>query len=304
MANQKDIEAMYDWMDYFHILRLGDYADFTGAYFNGDFSKTLNQAQNDKHDLVFKGIKFKKGNKILDIGCGWGPILNATRSRGGTATGLTLSRAQNAYNKSKGLHSILQDFKEVNPKSLGKFDAVVSLGAFEHFCSVNEFKEGKQEKIYKDFFKFCSDVLPKGARLYLQTMIWGKKMPNPDDANLKSKKAENRILARTLKFYPGSWLPKSQEQIIKCAKPYFKLTSSYNGRLDYIETLKRWADFSQIWNSPKKTLIAIKGYLKLIPKFLLNKDFRIQLQFIHKNDQAVIFKREIFTHQRMFFEKK
>ena len=82
MANQKEIEAMYDWVDYFHVLRLGDYADFTCALFDGDFSKTLNQAQKDKHEYVLGGLHFKAGDRILDIGCGWGPMLNYIRERG------------------------------------------------------------------------------------------------------------------------------------------------------------------------------------------------------------------------------
>lgn len=303
MANQREIEAMYNWMDYFHILRLGDYADFTCALFDGDFTKTLKQAQKDKHSFVFEGIHFKLGDRILDIGCGWGPILNAVRQRGGKALGFTLSSAQNKYNISKGLDSRLQDYKTVDSKQIGQFDGVVSLGAFEHFCSIEDFKAGKQEQIYKDFFKFCSDVLPKGGRLFLQTMIWGKHVPNPDKASLSAPEgSEEKILARTYKFYPGSWLPANKEQIIKCAAPYFNFISAKNGRLDYIETLKRWYDWSEVKKSPVKNFKRIIGYLRMIPK-LLDSNFRAQWDFLRHNDQTTIFEREIFTHERMFFEK-
>jgi cyclopropane-fatty-acyl-phospholipid synthase len=304
MANQKEIEAMYDWVDYFHVLRLGDYADFTCALFDGDFSKTLNQAQKDKHEYVLKGLRFKPGDRVLDIGCGWGPMLNAVRERGGKGVGFTLSGAQNKYNLSKGLDSKLQDYKTVDPKQIGQFDGVVSLGAFEHFCSLDEFKAGKQEEIYKDFFKFCRDVLPKGGRLYLHTMTWGRKVPNPDDFNLDAPEgSDEKILARAVKFYPGSWLPAGKDQLIKCAGPYFNFVSTKNGRLDYIETLKRWEDRSSIWESPVKICKAIKGLIKLIPKFL-DPDFRTQWAFLSHHDQPEIFKREIFSHERMFFEKK
>ncbi|MDP7323220.1 MAG: class I SAM-dependent methyltransferase, partial [Candidatus Woesearchaeota archaeon] len=198
MATQREIEAMYDWADYFHVLRLGDYADFSCAFYDGDFSKTLDHAQKDKHRYVLNGIKFKPGNRILDIGCGWGPMLNAIRKRGGDGVGFTLSNAQNQYNLSKGLDSSLQDYKNVNPKEIGKFDGAVSIGAIEHFCSIEEFRAGNQEKIYKKFFKFCSDVLPKGGRLYLHTMVWGKKVPNPEDISLRAPDgSEEIILART-----------------------------------------------------------------------------------------------------------
>ncbi len=304
MANQKEIEAMYDWVDYFHILRLGDYADFTCAFYNGDFSKTLAQAQKDKHKYILKGLKFQHGNRILDIGCGWGPMLNSIRKQRGKCLGLTLSSAQNKYCQSKGLNSKLQNYKTINPKNIGKFDGVISIGALEHFCSIDEFKAGKQEEIYKKFFKFCYDVLPKGGRLYLQTMVFGKKVPNPDKFSLKAHKdSEELILARAIKFYPGSWLPTGKDQLIECAKPYFKFISNNNGRLDYIETLKGWGVWSSVWTSPTKTLKAIKGFIKLIPK-LLDPDFRAQLAFIYYNDQTEIFKRKIFSHERMFFEKR
>jgi cyclopropane-fatty-acyl-phospholipid synthase len=304
MANQKEIEAMYDWMDYFHVLRLGDYADFTCALFDGDFSKTLNQAQKDKHEYILKGLNFKPGDRILDIGCGWGPMLNAIREHGGQGVGFTLSSAQNRYNISKGLDSRLQDYKTVDPKEIGQFNGVVSIGAFEHFCSIDEFKAGKQEEIYKNFFKFCSDVLPKGGRLYLHMMVWGKKVPNPDEMSLNAPEgSDEKILARAAKFYPGSWLPTGKDQLIKCAAPYFNFVSSSNGRLDYIETLKRWGDWSSVWASPTKTFKAIMGYIKLLPK-LLDPNFRAQLDFLKHGDQSVIFKREIFSHERMFFEKK
>jgi len=135
-------------------------------------------------------------------------------------------------------------------------------------------------------------------------MVWGKKVPNPDDVSLDAPEGSDElILARAKKFYPRSWLPSEKDQLIQCADPYFNFISSKNGRLDYIETLKRWGDWSPVWASPVKTYKALKGCIKLLPK-LLDPDFRTQLAFIYYSDQAEIFKREIFSHEKMFFEKK
>jgi len=135
-------------------------------------------------------------------------------------------------------------------------------------------------------------------------MIWGKQVPDPRKFNLNAPEgSEEKILARTAKFYPGSWLPANKEQIIRCAKPYFKFMSSNNGRLDYIETLPKWAKWDAVLKSPIKMMKALWGFIVLLPKFR-DKDFRTQLEFLRHEDQVEIFKREIFSHERMFFEKK
>lgn len=305
MATQQDIEAMYDWVDFFHTRRLGDYADFTCALFDGDFSKTLDKAQKDKHDWVLKGINFKKGQRILDIGCGWGPMLNAIRERGGTGVGVTLSSAQERYCQSKGLNVQLQDYKKADKKKLGAFDGIVSVGAFEHFCSIEEFKEGKQDQIYQEFFDFCADLLPKGGRLFLQTMTWGKRVLDPDkltpDAPPNSPEG---ILYRLTKFYPGSWLPSGLEQMQKAASHKFNFISSKNGRLDYIETLNRWGASTRNLYKPKNFFPALGKAISLVPRYITDKDFRVQVSSIRHNDQQQCFIQEIMSHERMFFEKK
>ncbi len=56
------------------------------------------------------------------------------------------------------------------------FDAVASLGAFEHFCSPDDYQAGRQEEIYRDLFARVSSLLPPGGRFYLQTMVFGPNM--------------------------------------------------------------------------------------------------------------------------------
>lgn len=304
MARQADIEAMYDWVDEFHTLRLGAFADFTCAFFNGDFSKTLRQAQRDKHAWVLRGIRFAAGRRVLDIGCGWGNMLQAVRLGGGSGLGLTLSSAQARYGQRQGLDVRLQDWKTFSRQSAAPFDAVVSIGAFEHFCSIEEFRSGQQENIYRDFFRLCANVLPPGGRLFLQTMLWGTSVPDPEQLRLDAPEGSaERILARLIKFYPGSWLPASKQQIVDLAAPSFTLMSSSNGRRDYIQTLKGWEASTRNLFLPTKFPRALFGALKLVPRYFRDPDFRVQIESIRKKDQRVCFEREIMTHERMFFEK-
>ena len=303
MANQEEIEECYDWIDPFREMSLGKCFDISCAFFDGDFSKTLDQAQKDKHAWVLEGINFKQEQTILDIGCGRGPMLKAIKERRGYGLGFTLSGGQARYCQSKGLDVIIQDYKTYSEK-IENIDGVVSIGALEHFCSIKEFQEGKQDEIYRNFFKFCADVLPKGGRLYLHMMTWGKKVPNLEDITLDAPKGSDEIiLARTIKFYPGSWLPEGKDQLIADAEPYFKFISSNNGRLDYIETLARWGEATRKLYTTWKIIPASIAAIKLLPRYVVNPNFRTQIDFLRNSDQSQCFKREIMSHERMFFEK-
>ena len=69
-------------------------------------------------------------------------------------------------------------------RRLGTFDAVASLGAFEHFCSPEEHAAGRQEAIYGDLFARIAGLLPEGGRLYLQTMVFGRNMIPADQISI------------------------------------------------------------------------------------------------------------------------
>src|SRR5262245_19907947 len=94
MATHEQIEETYNCMDEVWRLSFGPHPDLSCAYFNGDFSKSLEQAQRDKHDFILDSLKVGSGARVLDIGCGWGPLLNVIRERGAKGIGITLSTRQ------------------------------------------------------------------------------------------------------------------------------------------------------------------------------------------------------------------
>lgn len=305
MASRQEIEATYDWLDRFQELRLGKFADITAAFFDGDFSKTLDQAQKDKHAWVLEGIGASgSGKRVLDIGCGWGPMLKALADAGGAGVGLTLASAQVEYCRRNGLDARPLDWKEARVEDLGGFDGVVSIGAFEHFCSEEEYNSGQQEAIYRRFFDFSASVLQPGGRLYLQTMLWGNVVPVSGDIRLDAPEGTpQRILARMRRMYPGSWLPSDKRQIVAAAAPHFALVKSNNGRKDYIETLDRWGEANDSLRTLQKIFRFLPAAARLVPRYLTNLSFRIQVESILKNDQQRCFLDEIMTHERLFFEK-
>ena len=298
MATRKQIEATYNYMDEMFRLTYGEHGDCSGAMYDGDFSLTLEQAQKRKHDYILDNLKVGPGKRLLDVGCGWGPVLNAARQCGVEGIGVTLSTKQMEACRRNGLEVYLKDWRELTPETFGLFDGVVSIGSFEHFCSEEEFAAGQQEDVYRKFTRLCAAVLPPGGRLYLQTMMWGKNAPAPQEISVKARKGGNAYVVAVLKkFYPGSWLPSGMDQIVRCAEPDLKLISAKNGRLDYIETMNQWG---RTWQFSAKKAIPV---MKSLRYFLIDPDFRYKLETLVRNYNQECFKREIMDHQRMVFEK-
>jgi cyclopropane-fatty-acyl-phospholipid synthase len=299
VATQKEIESTYDYMDDFFRLSFGNNADVSCGYYKGDFSLSLEEAQRRKHDFILRSIKFRKGDRVLDVGCGWGPVLKAVATHGGKGVGLTLSPAQAAACRAGGYEAYVKDWKEVDPKKIGKFDGITVVEPFEHFCSIEEFKAGKQDKIYNDFFKLCHDLLPKGARLYLQTMTFGKRVPKPEEFDVNAPyMSDNWVWGHLSKFYPGSWAANGARHIEKCAKPYFRLILEDDGRIDYIHTMKEFGKKNSEF-SIKKLFYA----MKLMPRYLTDKNFRYQIKSLRNSCNRLCFERDMLRLPRLVFER-
>lgn len=299
MATNQEIDFSYSTMDKIWRLSVGEMADFTGAKYDGDFSMSIEQAQQNKHEWIVDQLNIKPGDKVLDIGCGWGPVLNHLKKTGSKGTGITLSKGQYEACKAKGFDVRLLNYRQLTPDKFGKFDAVISVGAFEHFCSVEEYKAGKQDLIYQEFFKIVSDLLPVGGRCFIQTMVFSDGMIPLEDFDINAPKESNEyLMALVMNEFPGSWLAYGKEQIIKSASPHFKLVTEHSGRLDYIETIKVWRKLLKEFG-PQKYM----AYLSLLPKFMSDIAFRRRLDNLKIAPIRVAFEREIWDHHRIVFEK-
>ncbi len=176
---------------------------------------------------------------------------------------------------------------------------MASLGAFEHFCSPEEHLAGRQEAVYRDLFLRAASVLPDEGRFYLQTMVFGPNMIPLDDIDIRAPRGSDAwYLALLGRQFPGSWLPLGKEQIVTCAEPHFRLVSSSNGRLDYIETIRQWRSrFAE--PSLRKSLLK----LRLVPRWLTSADFRLAFTS-GVSANGVCFERELLDHYRLVFEKQ
>jgi cyclopropane-fatty-acyl-phospholipid synthase len=174
----------------------------------------------------------------------------------------------------------------------------VSLGAFEHFCSREEYEAGTQDQIYRRFFERVAALLPRGGRFYLQTMVFGRNMIPADQVRVDAPRDSDGFhLGLMGKQFPGSWLPYGSEQIVRNAEPDFRLITWSNGRLDYIETIAQWR---KKFAAPgfRKTLLK----LSLLPHYLTSADFRLAFTS-GVSANTVCFERELLDHYRLVFER-
>lgn len=300
MATKNEIDFSYTTMDKIWRLSVGEMADFTGAHYEGDFTLTLEEAQKKKHNFISENLNIKEGDPVLDIGCGWGPVLNHLSQIKAKGTGITLSQGQYESCKRKGFDVHILNYRDLTPAVFGSFKAVISVGAFEHFCSVEEYKQGKQDAIYQDFFKIVSDLLPVGGRCFIQTMVFEEGMIPLEKCDINAPKDSNEyLMALIMNEFPGSWLPYGKEQIIKNAAPYFTLVTEHSGKLDYIETINVWRKRLKSFGVRKYI-----AYLSLLPRYLADASMRKRLDNLKIAPIRVAFERGIWDHHRLVFEKK
>jgi cyclopropane-fatty-acyl-phospholipid synthase len=298
MAGRADIEFTYTTIDRIFRLSLGELADFSGARYLGDFSLTLEQAQRAKHEYIAQQIGIAPGRRVLDLGCGWGALLNFVRERGGEGVGCALSRAQVGSCRRNGLDVYLQDARTVTRETYGEFDAVASLGAFEHFASPEDYRAGRQEDVYRGLFANAASVLPVGGRFYLQTMVFGRNMIPPEQVSEHAPHDSDAFILFLLGCqFPGSWLPSGLEQLERCAAPHFRVLESSSGRLDYIETITQW---NRRIGAPSLRKNLMK--LRLLPHWLRSSSFRHAFTS-GVSANKVCFERELLDHHRIVFEK-
>lgn len=137
-TDKKAIEYHYDVSNEFYALFLDPNMVYSCAYFEQPHD-TLERAQQRKVDHILTKLALKPGERLLDVGCGWGAlIMRAAEKFGARAVGVTLSNNQHAYVseriRERGLQDRcevrLQDYRDV--PEVGQYDKIASVGMFEH----------------------------------------------------------------------------------------------------------------------------------------------------------------------------
>ena len=135
--DRKSVQHHYDVSNRFYRIVLGPSMTYSCAYFESD-ADTLEEAQGRKHDLIGRKLQLTRGERLLDIGCGWGSLLlHAVEHYGVRGVGVTLSEAQAELARQRvcdaGLADMIEirvaDYRELDD---GPFDKIVSVGMYEH----------------------------------------------------------------------------------------------------------------------------------------------------------------------------
>jgi cyclopropane-fatty-acyl-phospholipid synthase len=161
-SKTRDAEAIhhhYDVSNAFYEKVLGPSMTYTCACYPHE-GATLEEAQENKYRLVFDKLRLKEGDRLLDIGCGWGGMVRYAARRGVRVIGATLSREQAAWAQEairrEGLEHLAEvrhsDYRDVAETG---FDAVSSIGLTEHIGVRN----------YPAYFGFINDRLRPGGLL-------------------------------------------------------------------------------------------------------------------------------------------
>ncbi|MFL3868736.1 cyclopropane-fatty-acyl-phospholipid synthase family protein [Streptomyces griseobrunneus] len=161
-TRRRDKEAIshhYDVGNDFYALVLGPSMVYSCAYWED--GGTLEEAQRDKLDLVCRKLALKEGDRLLDVGCGWGSMaIHAAREYGAQVTGVTLSREQAAHARKRIAEEGLTDRIEIRVQDYrdvadGPYDAISSIGMAEHVGSVR----------YREYADVLFALLRPGGRL-------------------------------------------------------------------------------------------------------------------------------------------
>ena len=251
-------ESLYDlFLDKKH-------RQYSCAYFKKD-DESLEDAQQNKLNHIIRKLDIKSGQRVLDIGCGWGGMVyEIARQSQCEVTGISLSENQISYCKKKAkefkldnqVNFELCDYREVK----GKYQRLVSVGAFEHI--------GK--KFYKTFFKKVHNIMTDNGICLLHT-IGTVNYPGPTQPFIQKR------------IFPGGIIPSLSDLINPIEKTGLILADCETLIHHYDKTLKAWLD--RFLKNKEKA------------KFLYNKEFVRMWEFYLASCSAAFKFRDLVVYQ-------
>lgn len=229
-GSRKNIVAHYDLGNPFYTLWLDPSMNYSSAWFSQGRGMSLTEAQNAKMRRALDELGLQPGQRLLEIGCGWGAIAEmATRDLGVRATGLTLSDEQLAYAQGRlhaaGLHEQadlrLQDYRD--HQAAQPYDGLVSIEMFE----------AVGEAYWPAYFETVARQLKSGGRACIQTITIR------DELWARYRRSTDFIQQY---IFPGGLLPSPSAFRQAAERAGLVVERAFSFGADYAETLKRWRE--------------------------------------------------------------
>ena len=228
-GSRENISAHYDLGNDFYRLFLDAQMLYSSAYFRGA-EDSLELAQTQKLELICHKLQIEPGDRVLEIGCGWGGFaMHAARQHGAQVTAVTISKAQYEFATEHLAQSgaepgevrfLLQDYRTLE----GEFDKIVSIEMFEAVGFAH----------YDEYFSACDRLLARNGAMLLQTIT----LPEQEVSAYRK-----RVDWIQTYIFPGSELASLVEiQRSLGQSTEMALTHLENLGLHYAKTLALWRE--------------------------------------------------------------
>ncbi|MBE9037514.1 class I SAM-dependent methyltransferase [aff. Roholtiella sp. LEGE 12411] len=226
-ASAEAIQHHYDVSNEFYRLWLDSTNTYSAALWEDN--DTLELAQIRKLDYHINQARANNAKRVLDVGCGWGSTLKRLVEVHGVqqAVGLTLSNSQaewiSSFNQPQ-IDARVESWSDHVPTA--PYDAIISIGAFEHFAQLNL---SQDEKIagYRAFFQRCHEWLQPGGCISLQSISY------------ENSRREDFSQFYATEIFPESDLPRLAD-IATASERIFEVVALRNDREHYARTLRAW----------------------------------------------------------------
>jgi cyclopropane-fatty-acyl-phospholipid synthase len=224
-GSRKNIHAHYDIGNAFYQLWLDPSLTYSSAVFYGDYQISLQEAQYRKYQRIIDVLGLQGGDRVLEIGCGWGGFAEHASALGIYVHGVTISPsqleiAQQRIQQSKSEHLVqleLCDYRDLT----GTYDAIVSIEMFE----------AVGEEYWPVYFDTVSQRLKADGKALIQTITI-------DETRFERYRSGTDFIQQYI--FPGGMLPSPPRFVQLAQKHDLTMRDEYAFGKDYAETLRRW----------------------------------------------------------------